>query len=446
MRFDEVEIEKAATYAAEDADITLRLWQHFKPEVAKEKLITIYETIERPLITVLTAMEANGIKVDTAQLSALSKDFAVRMQEYEREIHSLAGREFNVASPKQLGEILFDEMKLPGGKKSDKSGAYATSVGVLEDLAEQGHELPRKILEWRQLAKLKSTYTDSLAGQINPETGRIHTCFSMAIAATGRLSSTEPNLQNIPIRTEEGREIRKAFVAPKGYKLVSVDYSQIELRLMAAMANIPALKEAFEKGADIHALTASEVLDIPLDKVTSDQRRSAKAINFGIIYGISGWGLAKQLGISPGEANQIISRYFSRFPEIRDFMEDAKEEARKQGHVLTMLGRKCMMDGINDKNGARRAAVERQAINAPLQGTAADVMKRAMIAVDRWLQESKLDARLILQVHDELVLEAREDIAQQVADKVSELMEQAGREMKISVPLTAEADIADAWE
>lgn len=444
ITFDKVDIAAATRYAAEDADITLRLWQVLKPRLPHENVTTIYETVERPLIPVVARMEFAGVLINPAHLQALSRNMGERLEKLATDIFAEAGQMFNIASPKQLGDVLFNQMGLPGGKKS-KTGEWSTAADVLEPLAEE-HVIVEKILEWRGIAKLQNTYADSLPEQIDKKTGRIHTSYSMALTNTGRLSSTDPNLQNIPIRTEEGREIRKAFVAQKGYKLVSVDYSQIELRLMAAMANIPALKEAFQNGADIHALTASEVLDIPLDKITSDQRRSAKAINFGIIYGISGWGLAKQLGISPGEANQIISRYFSRFPEIRDFMEEAKEEARKQGYVLTMLGRKCMMDGINDKNGARRAAVERQAINAPLQGTAADVMKRAMIAVDRWLQESKLDARLILQVHDELVLEAREDIAPQVAAKVSELMGQAGRDMKITVPLTAEADIADAWE
>lgn len=444
ITFDKVEIAAATRYAAEDADITLRLWEVLKPRLPHENVTTMYETVERPLVPVVGRMEYAGVLINPAHLQSLSHSMSERLEKLAEDIFKQAGSAFNIASPKQLGDILFNQMGLPGGKKS-KTGEWSTAADVLEPLADQ-HVIVEKILEWRGIAKLQNTYADSLPEQIDKKTGRIHTSYSMALTNTGRLSSTDPNLQNIPIRTQEGREIRKAFIAAKGYKLVSVDYSQIELRLLAAMADIPALKEAFQNGADIHALTASEVLGIPLDKITADQRRSAKAINFGIIYGISGWGLAKQLGISPGEASEIIKRYFSRFPEIRDFMEDNKEEARKLGYVLTMLGRKCVMDGINDKNGARRAYAERQAINAPLQGTAADVMKRAMIAVDHWLQESALDARLILQVHDELVLEAREDIAQQVADKVSELMEQAGREMKVSVPLTAEADIADAWE
>lgn len=444
ITFDKVGIPEATAYAAEDADITLRLWEILKPRLPHENCTVMYETVERPLVPVVARMEYAGVLINPEHLHALSRQMSTQLEKLAEEIFGQAGQMFNIASPKQLGDVLFNQMGLPGGKKS-KTGEWSTAADVLEPLAAQ-HMIVEKILEWRGLSKLQNTYADSLPEQIDKKTGRIHTSYSMALTNTGRLSSTDPNLQNIPIRTEEGREIRKAFVAPKGYKLISVDYSQIELRLLASMADIPALKDAFAKGADIHALTASEVLGVPLDKVTSDQRRSAKAINFGIIYGISGWGLAKQLGISPGEANEIIKRYFSRFPEIHGFMEENKEEARKQGYVLTLLGRKCVMDGINDKNGARRAYAERQAINAPLQGTAADIMKRAMIKVDHWLSQSGLDARLILQVHDELVLEAKDNVADQVAAKVSELMEQTGREMKITVPLTAEADVADAWE
>jgi DNA polymerase-1 len=309
-----------------------------------------------------------------------------------------------------------------------------------------GYPIVEKVLEWRGLAKLQNTYADSLPQQIDPKTGRIHTSFSMALTNTGRLSSTDPNLQNIPIRTEMGRDIRRAFVAPDGWKLVSVDYSQIELRLLAAMADIPALREAFARGDDIHAMTASEVLGVPLASVTSEQRRSAKAINFGIIYGISGWGLAKQLGITPGEANEIIKRYFARFPELTTYMESMRAEARKQGYVTTLLGRKCVTDGIQDKNPARRAFAERQAINAPLQGTAADVMKRAMIAVDDYLRTENIPARLLLQVHDELVLEAWADVAEAVATRVADIMESCAAQMKISVPLLAESSVSDRWE
>jgi DNA polymerase-1 len=456
LRFDEVEIEKAAIYAAEDADITLRLWQHFKPEIVKAKLLTIYETIERPLVPVLTRMEASGIKVDLGQLAALSKDFAQRMQEYEREIHALAGREFNVASPKQLGEILFDEMKLAGGKKSDKSGAYATSVGVLEDLAEQGHELPRKILEWRQLAKLKSTYTDSLAGQINPKTGRIHTCFSMAIAATGRLSSTDPNLQNIPIRTIEGKKIRHSFIAQEGSLLLSADYSQIELRLLAHMADIPTLKAAFRNGDDIHAITASQMFGVPVTQVDGELRRRAKTINFGIIYGISAHGLATRLGIGRGEAGAYIERYFAQYPGIRDYMEQCKKFAREHGYVETLFGRRCHAPYILDKNAARRQFAERAAINAPLQGTAADIIKRAMIAVDKGLRlkvlglgeeetqasSPKPQALMLLQVHDELVFEVTENAVETAKTLIKTHMEQAA---DISVPLTVEIGVGKNW-
>lgn len=445
ITFEHVPIVAATRYAAEDADITLRLWEILKPRVPHEGVAMLYETVERPLVPVVARMEQAGVLIDPEHLHALSRDMGAKLEVLAAEIFALAGHAFNIGSPKQLGEVLFGEMGLPGGKKSKASGEFSTAVDVLEPLAAQ-YPIAEKVLEWRVLAKLQNTYADSLPEQISPKTGRIHTSFMMAGTNTGRLSSTDPNLQNIPIKTPEGRAIRTAFIAPPGHKLVSVDYSQIELRLVAAMADIPALKTAFQNGADIHALTASEVLGVPLAQITSDQRRSAKAVNFGIIYGISGWGLAKQLGIGPGEANEIIKRYFMRFPELRDYMERMKEQARKLGYVTTLLGRKCMCEGINDKNPARRAAVERQAINAPLQGTAADVMKRAMIAVDAWLRESASPARLLLQVHDELVLEARDEVAETVATRVSEIMQQAGEAMKLSVPLTAEFSIAQSWK
>lgn len=440
LRFDEVEIEKAANYAAEDADITMRLWKFFKPQLPKEKLLTLYETIERPLVPVLTKMESIGIKVDLPQLAGLSKDFAARMAEYEREIYALAGREFNVASPKQLGEILFDEMKLEGGKKSDKSGAYSTDSSVLEDLAEQGHALPEKILRWRELAKLKSTYTDSLANQINPKTGRVHTNFAMAIASTGRLSSNEPNLQNIPIRTAEGKKIRHTFVAEAGSLLLSADYSQIELRLLAHVADIPSLKNAFKNGDDIHAITASQMFGVPVSEVDSELRRRAKTINFGIIYGISAHGLSTRLGIPRTEAAQYIEKYFAQYSGIRDYMEGCKEFARKNGYVETLFGRRCHLPSINDKNPARRQFSERAAINAPLQGTAADIIKRAMISCER--KAVSEECKMLLQVHDELVFEVKENAVEQAGKIIKSCMENAAN---ISVPLTVEIGTGKNW-
>lgn len=441
LRFDEIEIEKAAAYAAEDADITLRLWQHLKPKLAQEKLLTLYETIERPLVSVLERMELRGIKVDLPQLAALSKDFASRMAEYEREIYALAGREFNVGSPKQLGEVLFDEMKLEGGKKSDKSGAYGTDSGVLEDLAEQGHALPQKILDWRQLAKLKNTYTDSLAQQINPKTGRVHTNFAMAIASTGRLSSNDPNLQNIPIRSIEGKKIRHTFVAEAGSLLLAADYSQIELRLLAHVADIPSLKEAFKNGDDIHAITASQMFGVPVSEVDGELRRRAKTINFGIIYGISAHGLATRLGIGRSEAGAYIERYFAQYPGIRAYMENCKAFAREHGYVETLFGRRCHVPYILDKNAARRQFHERAAINAPLQGTAADIIKRAMITIDRKL-ETMPEVKMLLQVHDELVFEVAEGAVENAKPIIKKAMEQAA---ELSVPLTVDIGVGKNW-
>lgn len=438
LRFDEVDIEKAADYAAEDADITLRLYQYFKPKVVAQKLLSLYETIERPLITVLADMEYTGIKVDLAQLSSLSLDFAARMAEYEREIYALAGHPFNVGSPKQLGEVLFEKMQLGGGKKSAKTGAYATGSEVLEELAELGHALPAKVIEWRQLAKLKSTYSDALVQQIDPVTKRVHTCFAMAITSTGRLSSSDPNLQNIPIRTIEGKKIRQAFIAEAGCQLVSADYSQIELRLLAHMADIPTLKDAFSEGKDIHAITASQMFGVPPEQVDSDLRRKAKTINFGIIYGISAHGLAVRLGIGRAEAGAYIERYFAQYPGIRDYMERAKAEAREHGYVTTLFGRRCHVPGILDKNGARRQFSERAAINAPLQGTAADIIKRAMIAV----ANAKLNARMLLQVHDELVFEVVDAEVENVKAAIKPLMENAAQ---LSVPLTVETGSGMHW-
>ncbi len=446
VTFDHVPLARACDYAAEDADVTWRLHRALKPRLIAERLLSVYETIERPLIPVVAAMERAGIKVDHAELAALSKDFAQRIGELEVEIHRIAGFEFNVGSPKQLGEALFDRLSLPGGKKG-KTGAYATGADVLEDLiAATDHPLPRKVLDWRQLSKLKSTYTDSLQEEINPRTGRVHTSFALAATSTGRLASSDPNLQNIPIRTEEGRKIRRAFVAEEGNLLLSVDYSQIELRLAAEMADIPALKEAFRKGEDIHALTASQVFGVALAGMDPMIRRKAKAINFGIIYGISAFGLAQQLGIPQGEARDYIDAYFRRYPGIREYMERTKKLAREQGYVTTLFGRRCHVRGILDKNPAKRNFMERAAINAPLQGTAADIIKRAMIRIPEALDKHHLKARMLLQVHDELLFEAPEAEIAETARVVRQVMEEApGPARHLSVPLVADHGAARNW-
>ncbi len=402
----------------------------------------VHERIHgRPLAEVIARMEWDGIKVDPAILRDMSVEFGQKLAVLEKDIHVMAGGEFNVGSPKQIGEILFGRMGLEGGSKT-KTGQWSTDVDVLEKLSAQGHEIVTKILEWRGLSKLKSTYTDALQEQINPATGRVHTSFSMAGTSTGRLSSSDPNLQNIPIRTEEGRRIREAFVAEKGHVLLSVDYSQVELRLAAEMAGVKALKQAFRDDVDIHALTASQVFGIPLDQVTPDIRRNAKAVNFGIIYGISGWGLSKQLGISPGEANDFIKRYLTTFSEIQDYMERTKDEARKYGYVKTLLGRKCYILNINAGNPGWRAGAERQAINAPLQGTAADIMKKAMIRMNPALRAANLKAKMLLQVHDELIFEVPESEIDETTALVKSVMENV---VKLDVPLVAEAGHGHSW-
>lgn len=441
VTFDRVPLDKATSYAAEDADITLRLWHVLRHDVLADHMVTVYETIERPLVPVVARMEMEGVLIDRQVLKELSTDFARKMVDLEAEIHTLAGRSFNVGSPKQLGEILFDEMKLSGGKKSAKTGAWSTDSSVLEELADLGIPICQKVMDWRQFAKLKSTYTDTLAEQINPQTGRVHTSFALAATSTGRLSSTDPNLQNIPIRTEEGRKIRRAFVAAPGHRIMSVDYSQIELRLVAEMAGIPALQQAFRDGIDIHAMTASQVFGVPLDQMTSEIRRRAKAINFGIIYGISSFGLSRQLGIAPGEAGAFIKAYFERFPELQAYMDKTKAEAARDGFVRTRLGRKCWIPGIQEK-GARKAYAERQAINAPIQGTAADIIKRAMIQIPGALADAGLKARMLLQVHDELLFEVPETELEATSALVRRVMEQA---VDIGIPLVAEAGIGHSW-
>jgi DNA polymerase-1 len=441
LPFANVPVDRAAAYAGEDADVTLRLWLTLKPQLRGNKALALYELTEKKMIPVLVAMEEAGVRVDRGDLQAMSKEFEGRMAEIETDIFRLAGQKFNTGSPKQLGEILFETLKLPGGKKS-KLGAWGTDSGVLEGLAEQGFEIAQRVLDWRQLSKLKSTYADALVEKIDPATGRVHTSFAMAATTTGRISSTDPNLQNIPIRTVEGARIRKAFIAAPGYRLVSADYSQIELRLLAHVANIPALKESFSKGEDIHARTASEVFGVPMASMDGATRRRAKAINFGIIYGISAFGLARQLNITGGEAKLYIDAYFKRYPEIRDYMENTKEQARIDGYVLTPFGRKCWVPRIKDKMHGLRAYAERQAINAPLQGGAADVIKRAMIKLPAALARANLSARLILQVHDELLFEAPEDEAQATAEIAQATMQNA---VSLSVPLTVETGIGSNW-
>ncbi|MFT9016792.1 MAG: DNA polymerase I [Acetobacter sp.] len=439
--FAQVPVDTATRYAAEDTDVTLRLWHVLHPALRPNQALALYEQVERPLAPVLARMEKTGIAVDRAELARLSTDFETRMKDMERGIYDAAGREFNIGSPKQLGEILFDEMGLKGGKRG-KAGAWSTDSSVLQDLADQGHDLPVRILDWRQLAKLKSTYTDALLRQTDAQS-RVHTSFQMAITTTGRLSSTEPNLQNIPVRTEEGTRIRRAFVAPEGRRLISADYSQIELRLLADVADIPALREAFHLGQDIHARTASEVFAIPLEGMDPLTRRRAKAINFGIIYGISAFGLSKQLGIPAGEARSYIDAYFARYPGIRDYMERMKEQAQRTGYVLTPFGRRCFVPGIQEKSAARRQYAERQAINAPLQGGAADIIKRAMVRLPAALNAAGLEtARMVLQVHDELLFEADTHEAEAVAEIARTVMADAAR---LSVPLVVETGIGQNW-
>ncbi|MBC7953218.1 MAG: DNA polymerase I [Rhodospirillaceae bacterium] len=441
ITFDRVPLDKALDYAAEDADFTLRLHLFLKARLLAEHMVTVYETLERPLVPIIVDMERQGVKVDQTALIRLSGEFGLRMGELETEIHRLAGHEFNVGSPQQLGKVLFEEMGLPGGKKT-KTGQWATGADALEELAAQGHELPAKLLEWRQLSKLKGTYTDSLVAQINPTTKRVHTSYAMALTTTGRLSSSDPNLQNIPIRTPEGRKIRCAFVAEPGHTILSADYSQIELRLVAHVANIAGLKDAFHSGADIHAITASQVFGVPVEGMDSSVRRRAKAINFGIIYGISAFGLAQQLGISNGEAKAYIEAYFARFPEIRDYMEKAKEEARANGFVRTLFGRKVFIPDINAK-GPLRSFGERAAVNGPIQGGAADIIKRAMIKLPAELTKAGLNARMLLQVHDELVFEVPDTEIEATRALVKQVMEAAA---SLDVPLVVETGIGPSWD
>ncbi|MGO8833212.1 MAG: DNA polymerase I, partial [Roseiarcus sp.] len=444
--FARVAIDKATEYAAEDVDVTLRLWRALKPRLAGESMTTVYETLERPLVVPLARMERRGVAIDREILSRLSGEFAQGMARLEAEIHAMVGAPFNLGSPKQLGDILFGQMGLPGAKKT-ATGAWSTSANVLDDLAAEGHQLPARILEWRQIAKLKSTYTDALPGFVNPATRRVHTSYALAATTTGRLSSSEPNLQNIPVRNEEGRKIRRAFVAGPGHALISADYSQIELRLLAHIADIGPLKKAFADGLDIHAMTASEMFGVPVKDMPGEVRRRAKAINFGIIYGISAFGLANQLGIPREEAGAYIRKYFERFPGIRNYMEATKTAARADGYVRTIFGRKCHFPRINASNPSERAFNERAAINAPIQGSAADIIRRAMIRMDDALGAARLDAQMLLQVHDELVFEAplnEVEASIKVIEKV--MVEAPAPALKLSAPLQVDARAAANWD
>jgi DNA polymerase-1 len=446
LTFDRVPIDKAAEYAAEDADVTLRLWLIFKARLAASGRVSVYETLERPLVPVVARMERRGISIDRQILARLSGDFAQKAAALEDEIQELAGERFNVGSPKQLGDILFGKMGLPGAKKT-ATGQWATGAGVLEDLAEQGHPLPAKILDWRQLTKLKSTYTDALPTYVNPETRRIHTSFAMAATTTGRLSSSDPNLQNIPVRNAEGRQIRTAFIPEPGMKLISADYSQIELRILAHIADIPQLRQAFADGVDIHAMTASEMFGVPVKDMPAEVRRRAKAINFGIIYGISAFGLANQLGIGREEAGAYIKKYFERFPGIRGYMDATKAFVKAHGHVTTIFGRVCHYPQVASPNASERAFVERQAINAPIQGSAADIIRRAMARMDAALAQARLNVRMLLQVHDELVFEAPDAEVERALPVIRKVMVEAPLPaLQLKVPLQVDARAASNWD
>ncbi|WP_374633094.1 DNA polymerase I [Paracoccus sp. (in: a-proteobacteria)] len=440
--FAEVPIDKASEYAAEDAEVTWRLWHHFRPKLAPNRVTTAYERLERPMVPVLADMEMAGIRIDAEHLKRMSNAFVQKMAGLEDEIHALAGGPFNVGSPKQLGEILFGKMGLAGGKQG-KTGAFSTSAEVLEDLAAEGHDLPARVLDWRQLSKLKSTYTDALPTFVNPETGRVHTSYSIAGAQTGRLASTDPNLQNIPVRTDEGRRIREAFVATPGHRLVSLDYSQIELRILAHVAQIPALKKAFRDGVDIHAMTASQMFGVPVEGMDPMIRRRAKAINFGVIYGISGFGLARNLRIPRAEAQAFIDTYFERFPEIRAYMDRTVADAKENGFVRTLFGRRINTPGIN-QSGPAAGGAKRAAINAPIQGAAADIIRRAMIRMPEAIRD--LPARMLLQVHDELVFEVEDGAVDALIAAARDIMQGAAEPaVHLDVPLIVDAGQGANW-
>jgi len=444
--FKHIELNQATCYAAEDADVTLRLWKKLKPRLAREGMLTVYETLERGMPATLAGMENAGVRIDPEALRLLSNDFGMRMGEFEAKAHAVAGRPFNLGSPKQIGDILFGELGLPGGKKT-ATGAYGTDASILDDLAAQGHELPKILLEWRQLSKLRGTYTENLIAAVNDKTGRVHTSYSLAATSTGRLSSNDPNLQNIPVRTEEGRKIRKAFIAEPANVLISADYSQIELRLLAHIADVPQLKAAFAQGLDIHAMTASEMFGVPIEGMPADTRRRAKAINFGIVYGISAFGLSNQLGIAQGEAGDYIKTYFERFPGIKAYMDATRALVREQAFVTTIFGRKINIPDIRAQAVGHRQFAERAAINAPIQGAAADIIRRAMVRIPGALKAEGLATRMLMQVHDELVFEAPQAEADTVIALVRRIMEGAAEPaVALTVPLVVDARAAKNWD
>jgi DNA polymerase-1 len=443
LRFDQIALEQAAPYAAEDADITLQLHRRFWPRLEQnERLQALYQDIEIPLIPVLSRMERLGVRVDADELNQQSRELTERVAELEQQAYQVAGRPFNLGSPKQIGAIFFDELGLPVVSRTPK-GAPSTSESVLEKLADDGHALPRLILEHRGLSKLRSTYTDKLPRMRDARTGRVHTSYHQAVAATGRLSSSDPNLQNIPIRREEGRRIRRAFIPEPGYRLLAADYSQIELRIMAHLSGDERLLAAFAAGQDIHRATAAEIHGLTPDEVTSDQRRSAKAINFGLIYGMSAFGLARQLGIERREAQAYVDTYFARYPGVKAFMERIREQAGRDHYVETLFGRRLYLPDINHQNQQRRQGAERTAINAPMQGSAADIIKRAMIAVDAWIERDRPPVRMIMQVHDELVFEITEDAVESASDRIRTLMQSAA---ELKVPLIVDVGVGENWD
>ncbi|MBE9516825.1 MAG: DNA polymerase I, partial [Proteobacteria bacterium] len=440
--FSEVELEKAGPYAAEDADITLRLHEVLWPRLQQtESLVSIFREMEMPLVPILSRVERNGVLIDADMLHQQSTQLAHRMLEVEQQAHDLAGQTFNMASPKQIQEILFEKMGLPVLKKTPK-GQPSTAEEVLQELA-LDYELPQMILEHRGLAKLKSTYTDKLPLMINPETGRVHTSYHQAVAATGRLSSSDPNLQNIPVRSEEGRRIRQAFIPDKGYRMVSADYSQVELRIMAHLSQDEGLLRAFSEGIDVHRATAAEVFGVTVDEVSAEQRRHAKAINFGLIYGMSAFGLARQLKIDRGAAQDYINLYFERYPGVKEYMDRTREQAHDQGYVETVYGRRLYLPEINASNHQRRQYAERTAINAPMQGTAADIIKRAMIVIDQWIQAEQVPVRMIMQVHDELIFEIAEDQVEAMTEQIVSMMMGVA---ELRVPLEVDAGVGDNWD
>jgi len=444
--FQELSIKEAGKYAAEDADMTLRLWKRFKSFMVQDKQVKIYEIIEKPLAQVIMNMEKHGISIDVNKLNELSVNFEEKLKNLEKSCYKLIGEEINLGSPKQVGEILFDKLELPGGKKTS-TGLWSTNAEILENLANEGYDFPKALLEWRALSKLKTTYTDTLPTYLNIKTNRIHSSFAMATTSTGRLASSDPNLQNIPIRSDNGRMIRKAFIPEKGNVLISSDYSQIELRLIAHIADERNLINAFLDEIDIHSSTASEVFNIPLNDMTPDIRRNAKAINFGIIYGISAFGLAKQLNISRTEASEFIKAYFKKYPSIRDYMDETKKYANENGYVKTLLGRKCLVEEINSKNAATRSFMERAAINAPIQGSAADIIKRAMIILGNHKNLAKLETKMLLQVHDELIFETKKENCEESMRIIKKEMESANLPiLNLNVPLIADTNFGNNWD